>query len=354
MSKFQTSKIILISIAISFLLNLFFGRFLTAKISTLPLLNRLKLINPQAPIIINTKEEIRISDSGDVLQALGAIKSKISTLLVVNGSQVAVSGAVVNLTSDGLFLATKAVVGDNQSENFLVKLDDGTLVKVVKLIPDAATDLVVLRTQANNLPVVDLGESKKLIVGEKIISVYGSWLDFSPGASVFYVSNGQNDDFGSVKSADFPGRAFAVQNQNQLLSGSVLVNLSGAVVGLVDDRGRIISSDVMKNFVRRFLSNNGQIIDVSFGFKCRNLSSSEAKLFQLPFGCKVSDIIPLGAAQKAGLSLNDVITEVDGKAIISDLSLEELLGNYNPKDMINFTIFRNKQNLTLTLTVSEL
>lgn len=353
MSKVQTSKIILISIAISFLLNLFFGRLLTAKISTLPLLSRFKLINPQVPIIINTKEEIRVSDSGDVLQALGTVKSKISTLLVVNGSQVAVLGAAVNLTSDGLFLSTKAVVGDNQPENLSVKLGDGTLVKIVKLIPDAATDLVILRTGANNLPVADLGESKKLMPGEKIISVSGSWLDFSPGASVFYVSNGQSDDF-SVKSADFPDRAFAVQNPNQLLAGGVLVNLSGAVAGLVDDRGRIISSDVVKNFVQRFLSNNGQIIDVSFGFKYRNLSSSEAKLFQLPFGCRVSDLTPLGAAQKAGFSLNDVLTEVDGKAITSDLSLEELLENYKPKDTINFTIFRNKQNRTLTLTVSEL
>ncbi len=354
MIKSQTTRIILFSVCISFLLNLFFGRLITAKISTLPLLNRFKLINPQAPIIINTKEEVRISDSGDVLQALSSAKSKISTVLISSGNQAIAAGTAANLTSDGIFLTTKSVIGSNKPENLTLKLDDGTLVKVLNITADTATNLLILQAKSNNVPVADLGESKKLAPGEKIISIFGSFLNFSPSFSIFYVSSSQKDDFGQARSADFPARAFKIQNQNQIAAGSVLVSGGAAVVGLSDSKGAIISSDVIKDFLGKFLGHEGKVVRTSFGFKYVNLSPAEAKLLSSAEGARLSEIISGSPAQKAGLLSGDIITEVDSKTVAQDSALEELLQNYKPGDKVNFTVFRNKQNITLTLTAAEL
>src|SRR5476649_2835008 len=103
MSKLQITKIVILSVLITFALNILVGRFFTAKISTWPVLNRLKILSPQAPIVINNHETFRVSDSGDAVAAANDIKSKLSSVVLVNGSNLTYLGTALNLTSDGSF-----------------------------------------------------------------------------------------------------------------------------------------------------------------------------------------------------------------------------------------------------------
>ena len=108
-------KIILISVVLALILNILLGRWLTAQISTIPALNRWKLLSPQAPIVINNREEIRISDSGDILQAIQDAKSKISSVVILQKGQMNLVGGAINLTGEGVFVTaglTFAPAGD--------------------------------------------------------------------------------------------------------------------------------------------------------------------------------------------------------------------------------------------------
>lgn len=169
MNKRRVFFVLIAAIILSQLFSILFGRWLTAKVSTLPLLSRYKLVSPQAPIVINTREEVRVSDSGDVQQALAAIRPKLSLLVSDNGGQVTVLGGALNLTSDGLFVTVKSAVDGQKLSNLKIKLDDGTLAPVVKLTPDNATDLVILKADLQNLPVADFASSKDASAGQRVI-----------------------------------------------------------------------------------------------------------------------------------------------------------------------------------------
>src|SRR6185295_4907898 len=124
MSKLKILSLILITIILALLANVFFGRVITAKISTLPVLNKFKLLSPQAPIVITQREEIRVSDSGDAVQAMESVRSKISSVIAVTDKKFTFAGTAVNVTSDGVFITTKSVVGTLKPEYLFIELTD--------------------------------------------------------------------------------------------------------------------------------------------------------------------------------------------------------------------------------------
>jgi len=191
MTKKQAVFILIAAVVLSLLFNVFFGRWLTAKVSTLPILSRYKLVSPQAPIVINTREEVRVSDSGDVRQALAAVRSKLSLLVSDSGGQVAVLGGALNLTSDGLFVTVKSAVDSQKLSNLKIKLDDGTLVSVTKLTPDNATDLVILKADTQNLPVANFASSKDAGVGQRVILAVPQLANFSAVFEAGFISESQ-------------------------------------------------------------------------------------------------------------------------------------------------------------------
>src|SRR5579872_3074397 len=105
MSKKSTIGIVVCCIILSLLASVLFGRWLGAKLSTLPELNRLNILSPQTPIVINNQQVIRTSDNTDFLQAMNSVKSKLSTVVTVDANnQVVTRGGAVNATSDGVFV----------------------------------------------------------------------------------------------------------------------------------------------------------------------------------------------------------------------------------------------------------
>src|SRR5580704_17610360 len=108
MSKKQAFGIIIIAVLASWLFNVSLGRSLTAKLSTWPLLNQWKILSLQSPIVINKRQTVRVSDSGDIAAAASDMKSKISSIALVNASSTSFLGTAVNLTSDGSFVTAAA------------------------------------------------------------------------------------------------------------------------------------------------------------------------------------------------------------------------------------------------------
>jgi len=225
MTKKQALFLLIAAIILSQLFSVFFGRWLTAKVSTLPILSRYKLVSPQGPIVINTREEVRVSDSGDVQQALAAVRPKLSLLVSNNGGQVAVLGGALNLTSDGLFVTLKSTVDSQKLSNLKIKLDDGTLVSVTKMSPDSATDLVILKADTQNLPVANFASSKDAGAGQRVILAAPQLANFSAVFEAGFISHAQGS--WSEKNADMPSRTFTVQDSDTLLTGTAVADTNG-------------------------------------------------------------------------------------------------------------------------------
>jgi len=353
MKKNQTLKIVLISVGLAIFVDIFFARFIAAKLSTWPLLNRFQILNPQAPIVINTKEEVRVSETGDVIKTVNAVKSKISAVILKNDDRFAQVGTALNLTSDGLFLTLDSAIGEKQASQFLVKMDNGKSAEVAEIIKDPTTDLVVLRTTFSGVNVAELGESSQLVVGEKMILLSASLLDYAIRFQDAYVSTSQQESGLSQVSSDFPTRAYILDSKQADLPGQVVVNFKNKIVGIRDSK-TLVSSDVIKNFVSRLLAEGDKISRPVFGFEYKTVSGVETLVFGMPSGAEVIKVNAGGPAQKTGLRAGDVITSVSAEGISAENPLETILEKYKPGDEIKLGIVRKEEVLELILAVGQL
>jgi S1-C subfamily serine protease len=348
MSKKAVYFIVLLAIGTSLLLNALFGRFLAVKISTWPLLNRWKIISPQAPIVINTREEVRVSDTGDVQQAINSARPKISLVISGVSGQATVLGGAINLTSDGYFTTSKSVTDGQKAQNLFVKLDDGNSGQVTSVTLDSPTGLVILKTNLTGVPVANLADSKSLLAGERLVFLAPTLENFSPVFQASFVSRSQQTGL-EIKDADAPSRTFVVQAVPNTQPGQAVVDSSGDIAGLWDGDS-VISSDVIKNLSAIFLGNQGNITRPVYGFRYRVLSAVEAKILGVSPGIKIVSVSASGPANKAGLLADDIIQSWDGTDLGGGAVLEELLQKYKPGDNIQLKALRGKNQLILTLT----
>jgi S1-C subfamily serine protease len=353
MNKKQVSSVVVISVLLSLLINIFFGRFLSAVISTAPLLNRWKIISPQAPIVINTREEVRVSDTADTLKAVSLARPKLSGVAVSSSGNAVLIGGAVNLTSDGLFLSTQTAIAGYKPESLYIKLDDGTMSQVTAAYPDPATELVVLKTQLNNVAVSNINPSASLKAGERIIFLAPTLKNFSPSFQASFVAREQSSDYSADLDADKPTQSFAAQGTGALLPGQAVIDMSGNVIGLWSGNN-IIAGDVLKDFANSFLVNAGKISRPMYGFDFRNISPPQASLQKVSVGAMVTKVVAAGAAQKAGLLANDIVIAVNDSQLGFDNPLNNYLQKFKPGDKVKLTVQRDGKKIDISITAGEL
>lgn len=359
MEKKQNIKIVIVAIVLAFALNLFFGRIAAVKISTLPLLNKWKIISPQAPIVINNREEVRVNDGKDILDAINTAKSKISTIVIKEESAAAVVGVAVNLASEGVFVAPANIFVSKEKEYYVI-LSDGRAALVEDRVLDPATNMVFFKAKLNNVPLATIGISKDIRPGEKIIVLSNSIQASIPKSTISFAVFSQSDIQGRIFEADKPSRSFGLQGVNTpIKSGEALINTKGEVVGMWDGSS-ILSSDVLKQSINLYFGNFQKISRPSFGFFYQIITKTESQLSGTPEGILIKEVKRISKqgeklpAQDAGLLEKDIIIAVDGQNLNEENFLEEILQKYKPGDKIKFSIIRNKEKKDINLTAGEL
>lgn len=353
MSKKQAVIIIIIAVLVSWLFNLFAGRFLMAKVSTWPLLNKWKILSPQAPIVINNRETVRVSDSGDIAASADNVKSKISSVVLVSGSSITFLGTAVNLTSDGSFITAAGVFKSKLPGTYFVVLNDGTFGKIGQQTADPATSLVFFKAQLSGVPAANLAVSGNLKVGDKVLFAQNSVQKFDVRAVAASVSRGQSDIEGQTFFSDLPGRSFAAQADAVLVLGEAVVDTSGNIAGIWNGTA-IVSSDALKLALALYFNNAQNIVRPSFGFSYSIVTQSDSQLTDLPEGALVKEVDASSPARAAGLEAGDVITSVNGQAVSQDSPPEQILERFKPGDQIALVVTRKNQTANLSLTVGQL
>lgn len=352
MTKKQSASVIILSVLLTLLVVIFFGGYISAKLSTIPLLRKFNILNPQAPIVINHTDEVRISDSTDVLDTISQVKAQLSAIVTTADGQTTTVGTAVNLTSDGVFVTSApAGVVQTDGKSFVV-LNDGRTAVITQQVTDPATGLSYLKAGTSGLPVVGFGSSKNATPGDKLLFLAGSTLQYSPRFQQSYVTSRQADVENQIFNSDIPERSFGVQPIGPIPQGAAVFNLKGEVVGLWSGIA-IIPSDVITPANRLYFNDPQHIIRPHFGFTYQIINKSQSALLKLPEGAQVVEIVKGSASEpsvQAGLVVGDVITRVNDQAVNESNSLEELLEQYKPLDVLKLIVQRNGQSLELTLT----
>lgn len=266
------------------------------------------------------------------------------------------SGFIVR--SDGLIITNKHVVSDAQAKYRVVTTDNKSF-DVEKIYRDPDNDLAILKITAKGLPVVELGDSGKLQVGQFAIAIGTALGEFRSTVTTGVVSGlsrgitAGSPFEGSEKLENVIQTSAAINPGN---SGGPLLNSSGQVIGVnvavasnAQNIGFALPINLLKDSLKTFESNGAFAAKAFLGVEYRMVTRELAILNEIPEGAYVSTVVEDSPAAKAGVEEGDIITKIDGKQLReTDGGLASVISKKKPGDNAELTIYR-ADNETVTV-----
>ena len=273
------------------------------------------------------------------------------------------SGSGVIIRPDGYIVtnnhvvsgATKISVTTNDNRQF-----DATVVGT-----DPATDVAIIKVEAEDLPTLPLGDSDKLRLGEWVLAIgspLGQQLRSTITAGIVSAKGrSMPDGSGEFKIESFIQTDAAVNPGN---SGGALVNKKGELVGIntaiVSQTGSYTgySFAVPVNIVKRVaadLIDFGSVKRAMLGITMQPVSTldketqEKLKLNSMN-GVYIVEVSKGSAAEEAGLKQGDVIIAIDGQRITDGASVQEKVNNYHPGDQAVITYVRDGREQQVQVT----
>ena len=267
------------------------------------------------------------------------------------------SGFIVS--EDGYILTNNHVVG--KADTITVQLADGKEFKAEVIGTDPQTDVAVIKIDKDGLPVLDLGSSGDLRVGEWVMAV-GNPFGLSHTVTVGVVSAKGRSSVGIIDYEDFIQTDAAINPGN---SGGPLVNLDGKVVGIntaIFSRsggymgiGFAIPMDMAKKIYKQLID-KGTISRGFLGVVIQDVTSDLAESFGLEKsgGVLVAQVNEDSPAEKAGIKPGDVIIGFDGKDVKKMGPFRNRVSLSAPGSEHTVTVMRNGKERNLTVTLGQL
>jgi len=273
------------------------------------------------------------------------------------------------ISQDGLILTNKHVVSDKDAD-YTVLTNDGQKIPAKVLALDPVQDLALIKIEGTNLPILKLGDSSSLQIGQSVITIGNALGEFRNTVSVGVISGLKRSitaGSGSFSETleDIIQTDAAVNAGN---SGGPLLNLRGEVIGIntatvttAQDIGFAIPINYAKKDIEQVKS-SGKIVYPFLGVryvliteeikKDDNLSVDYGALIQK--GDNGEAAITSGSpAEKAGLRNGDIILEFNGEKINKENTLAKVILKYKPGDKVNLKILRGDQEKNIEVILGE-
>jgi len=263
------------------------------------------------------------------------------------------------ISPDGFILTNHHVVGD--ADKVTVQMQDGSefIAKVVG--NDPRSDVAVIKIDAAKLPVLKLGDSDALEVGDWVLAV-GSPFGLSHSITAGIVSAKGRSSVGIADYENFIQTDAAINPGN---SGGPLVDVDGRVVGMntaIFSRsggymgiGFAIPINMIKT-IRDQLIEHGSVIRGYLGVAIQNLTSELAQSFNLEGqkGALVAGVTKDSPAEKAGLKQGDVIIEFAGKPVVEIGDFRNQVAMSTPGADKKMRVIRDGKRQTLEVIIGKL
>lgn len=249
------------------------------------------------------------------------------------------------ISKDGYILTNNHVV--QNADEIIVRLSDRRELEAKLIGADKTTDLALLKVEAKNLPIVKLGDSDKLEVGEWVVAIGSPFgFDYSVTAGIV-----------SAKGRSLPNENYVPFIQTDVAinpgnSGGPLFDLDGKVVGINSQIYTRSGGFMGVSFaipinvaleVSEQLKDSGRVSRGWLGVMIQEVNKDLAESFGLSkaAGALVAQIMPNGPAAASDLKAGDIITHLDGKPIRLSSDLPQLIGRVKPGTKVNLEVVRN-------------
>ena len=290
------------------------------------------------------------------------------------------SGIIVGENDAELLIATNNHVVSGATTLSVCFIGDGTsgdlnlqdAVSAVIKGADKDNDLAIVAVNKAEIPeetlgnirIASIGDSNDLVVGEQVVAI-GNALGYGQSVTSGWVSalnrtmstqDGTAENLIQTDAAINPGN-----------SGGALLNMKGQLVGInsakyasssstVEGMGYAISIDKARPILEELMNRKTRTIvrdnPASLGATVANLSFEAIFMYNLPRGAFITEIVPGGAADEAGLQQGDIILQMDGERITSREMLYEKMQYYEAGEEVVFRIQRTVNGIYRDMDIS--
>jgi len=267
-------------------------------------------------------------------------------------------GSAVIIDSEGYLVTNYHVVAE--ATEIRLQLADGRIANPDVVGVDSETDLALLKVDLGPLPVIPLGRSDQLRIGDVVLAI-GNPYGLSKTVTQGIVSATGRGLLGLLTFENFIQTDAAINEGN---SGGALINSRGELVGintavLAQDAGTegigfAIPVDLVRGVVEE-IKKHGRVVRGWIGLRPDELSRAESLALGLDpnVGILLSFLYDDGPAAAAGMQLGDVILAIDGEGIRSPQQALLLVARLNPGEQVEIEGWRDGQRFRATLTVAE-
>jgi serine protease Do len=269
------------------------------------------------------------------------------------------AGSGFIISQDGLILTNHHVVGE--ADRVIVKLNDGREFTAKTIGTDPPSDVAVIKIDAKDLPVLLLGDSDTMEVGDWVIAA-GNPFGLTESITVGVISAKGRSRLGIADFEDFIQTDAAINPGN---SGGPLINLQGEAIGVntaIASRsggymgiGFAIPSNMVKA-VKDQLVTSGKVVRGYLGVRIQELTKALAQSLRIDTteGILVADVSKGSPAAQAGLKRGDVILAFNGRPTHDPGQLRNLAAMTAPSTKVPLQILRNNKKQEITVELGEL
>jgi Do/DeqQ family serine protease len=290
------------------------------------------------------------------------------------------SGSGVIISPDGYIVTNNHVV--EKAEKIEVVTNDHQSFKAKVIGTDPSTDLALIKIEGNNLPIVKLGNSDNVKVGEwvlavgnpfKLTSTVTAGIVSAKGRNIGIIGNEDQEEnqnpFGRTQYQEQPRLNKAIESFIQTdaainpgNSGGALVNTNGELIGInsaiashtgsYEGYGFAIPINLAKK-VLDDIEKYGAVKRGYVGISFKELDQDAAAQLHIDrtVGLYVDQVIPGGGAAQAGIQKGDIITKVEGNKVYESSDLQERVGRLQPGDKIKIGVLRGNEEKDFSVTL---
>jgi serine protease Do len=259
---------------------------------------------------------------------------------------------------DGYILTNNHVV--EGADKITVTFPDKREFKAKVIGTDPKTDVAVIKIEGDNFPVVTLGDSGKIEVGDWVLAI-GTPFGLSQTVTAGIISAEGRANIGIVDYEDFIQTDAAINPGN---SGGPLVNIEGDVIGIntaifsrtggYQGIGFAIPINMAKTIMDSLIS-KGKVVRGWLGVMIQPVTPEIAKSFGLKetTGTLIGDVLKGGPAEKAGFKRGDVLISFEGKPVDGPNTLRNLVAQTEVGKKVSVVVIREGNEKTIEVAIGE-
>lgn len=263
------------------------------------------------------------------------------------------------ISPDG-YILTNAHVAARDSDKIIVRLSDNRERSAKLIGTDELTDVALLKIEGENLPVVRIGNSDNVEVGEWVLAI----------GSPFGLEHTATQGIVSAVGRNLPSDAYVPFIQTDAAvnpgnSGGPLFNTRGEVIGINSQIYSSTGGYMGLSFaipiklaiqVAEQLKSTGEVTRGWLGIMIQSVNQELAEAFGLerPRGALVSHILPDSPAARAGVQLGDIIVKYGGEPVDDSSQLPRMIGATPVGKTVPMTILRRGESMEVKATIARL